>query len=322
MKSKRDNSDTRYMRRAHHAGSWYDGAEADLDKTLSGFLRNGATEEHSSTETAPLRGLVVPHAGYSYSGATAAFAYQALMSELSSSSTSVDTILLLHPSHHVYLRTCAVSGAGQLETPLGNLTVNDGLRNEIQSTLGPLFASTMDSSTDENEHSGELQYPYIAKALKATGSLDKISVLPIMVGNLDNALEKQAGVLLAPIMARSNVVTIVSSDFCHWGRRFQYQPTGVNGTEIFRHVESLDREGMNHISLQEPGAFATYLKRTSNTICGRHAIAVWLHAIRTNREAAVETLNVKFVRYAQSSSVRSMSDSSVSYASAVATVAN
>jgi AmmeMemoRadiSam system protein B len=73
---------------------------------------------------------------------------------------------------------------------------------------------------------------------------------------------------------------------------------------------------MNYIELQEPGAFAKYLKETRNTICGRHAIGVWLNAVHCNKEKV--SLEIEFVKYDQSSQVRSMGESSVSYASAIA----
>jgi AmmeMemoRadiSam system protein B len=327
VKSKREDEQF-YIRRAIHAGSWYPSDKHALDATLSEFLRKvdrDITKDpqiviDNDQNRASLRALVVPHAGYSYSGPTAAYAYRALSNALKPqppANSSIETIVVLHPSHHVYLKGCAVSGASELETPLGNLIVDDSLRSEVQ-LLSSLFDRSMDQSTDQDEHSGELQYPYIRKVLNDTDQAEKIKVLPIMVGALDNALEEEAGRLLASILARPSVLTIVSSDFCHWGRRFQYQPRGVNGTAIFKHISDLDHEGMSHIEMQEPTAFASYLKRTSNTICGRHAIGVWLHAVKSNRAANVETLDVKFVRYAQSSSARTMEDSSVSYASAVA----
>ncbi len=74
----------------------------------------------------------------------------------------------------------------------------------------------------------------------------------------------------------------------------------------------------DHIELQNPGAFAEYLKLSKNTICGRHPIAVWLHAIKENKETEKEYVEIAFVKYAQSNQVTSMHDSSVSYASAVA----
>ena len=68
------------------------------------------------------------------------------------------------------------------------------------------------------------------------------------------------------------------------------------------------------IEAQDTGGFAAYLREFRNTICGRHPIAVLLHALAdcTSRKHAL-----RFVRYAQSSAVTSMDDSSVSYASAV-----
>jgi AmmeMemoRadiSam system protein B len=72
--------------------------------------------------------------------------------------------------------------------------------------------------------------------------------------------------------------------------------------------------------LQQPGAFAKYLQETKNTVCGRHAVAVWMRAVEAKQgQDGSGNLQVKFVRYAQSSSVQSMNDSSVSYAAAVAT---
>ena len=71
---------------------------------------------------------------------------------------------------------------------------------------------------------------------------------------------------------------------------------------------------MRYIEMQEPGAFAKYLQETRNTICGRHAIQVWLHAVSDNDLS----LDIEFTKYAQSSKVRMMNESSVSYASAVA----
>lgn len=87
--------------------------------------------------------------------------------------------------------------------------------------------------------------------------------------------------------------------------------------KIHEFIEQMDRRGMDLIQLKQPGAFAEYLKETRNTICGRHAIAVWLHAVSD----ATASVDVSFLRYAQSSAAVSQRDSSVSYAAAKATVA-
>lgn len=231
---------------------------------------------------------------------------------------------------------------------MGDLPVDTDLRDEIlnlarrKKSLGEATVdfSIMDRDTDEAEHSGEMQYPYIAKvqkvAMQKKGSSSMVPILPIMCGNISNSKESKYGSLLAEIVSRMDVLCVVSTDFCHWGERFSYQPrpskTGTTTSlEIFEFIQNLDREGMRHIEMKEPGAFAKYLKETRNTICGRHAIQTWLNSVvhsESNRKKTGKfsdsndagVLNIEFNKYAQSSNVRSMRESSVSYASAVARV--
>lgn len=109
-----------------------------------------------------------------------------------------------------------------------------------------------------------------------------------------------------------------SSDFCHWGSRFRYQPfDAAHGPTIGDYVEWLDRQGMALIEQGDPAAFQAYLKEHRNTICGRHPIAVFMCMAVAHRARTGKGLAVRFVRYAQSSRCRSKQDSSVSYASAV-----
>jgi AmmeMemoRadiSam system protein B len=172
-----------------------------------------ANKESSPSGQVVQAALVAPHAGYAYLGATAAHAYRVLKDTLKEGTT----ILVLHPSHYVSLGGCAVSGASVIETPLGSLDVNSELREEIMGS-SPLF-TVMEKATDEQEHSGELQYPYIRKAVNDAWC-SSCTVLPVMVGSLDVSQEEVFGKLLAPILARPNAITIISSDFCHWGPQF------------------------------------------------------------------------------------------------------
>lgn len=313
-----------YCRRAYHAGSWYDSDKSTLDAVLSSFMadasKNKIPSKNTSTEGIP-RACICPHAGFSYSGPTAAYSYLALKEALERNS-SIRTIVVLHPSHHVYLESCALSGASTIETPLMNLAVDDVLREKLLST-GKF--DVMNQRVDEHEHSGEMQYPFIAKILMSVSLKEQIKVLPIMVGSIRASKEESYGKLIATYLADESVFTVISSDFCHYGERFRYAPKptpseasehGIN--ELFEYIEYIDRKGMDQIELQRPGAFADYFRQYSNTICGRHPIAVWLNCVVANRENGVEELDVRFVRYAQSSQVRSSNDSSVSYASAVA----
>ena len=184
----------------------------------------------------------------------------------------------------------------------------------------------MECNVDEEEHSGEMQYPFIAKIIndvrvETEEQRYNIKVLPIMIGSIKTSKEKAFGQLLSPYSADSAVFTIISSDFCHWGSRFSYTPQPSKAdtvNEIHEYIEQLDKRGMSLIEMQKPGAFADYLRETTNTICGRHPISVWLHAIKES--SSVLTHEVKFVKYAQSEKATSRNDHSVSYAGAVARV--
>ena len=241
--------------------------------------------------------------------------------ELSSPSSPVRTIVVLHPSHHVYLNGCAVSGASVIETPVGNLTVDEELRQEILSNLQSPSFTIMKQSEDENEHSGEMQYPFVAHILNQTQKRSDIRILPIMCGALSVEQETRYGKALAAFLDQPHILTIVSTDFCHWGSRFQYNPTPTTTTmPIHSYIEQLDRRGMDLIAAQEPGAFAEYLRETHNTICGRHAVAVWLRAVKESNSS--DNHQITFLSYAQSSAVTSKRDSSVSYAAACCTIEN
>lgn len=311
---------SRYSRRAYHAGSWYDSDKLALDATLSKFFADAAQNQRPSVLGIP-RACICPHAGFSYSGPTAAYSYLALKEALERN-PSIRTIVVLHPSHHVFLESLLISGASTIETPLMNLAVDDVLREKLLST-GKF--DLMNQRVDEHEHSGEMQYPFLAKIFMSVCSQEQIKVLPIMVGSIRANKEESYGKLIAPYLADESVFTVISSDFCHYGSRFSYTPRpnpseasehGIN--ELFEYIEYIDRKGMDLIELQRPGAFADYFREYSNTICGRHPIAVWLNCVVANSENGIEKLDVRFVRYAQSSRVRSSNDSSVSYASAVA----
>ena len=344
MGSTHPSSSPSYTRRAAKAGTWYESNPSKLENELNQWLQLAkekvtAPARSSTTGNSPpppphttLRALICPHAGYAYSGPTAAYSYHALSKALASSPNNtilIDTIVVLHPSHHVYMPGyCAVSNAHTIQTPLGSLHVNQHLKQEIQNLHPLYFGTKMTQEQDEQEHSGEMQYPFLKHIFNLTKH--ECQVLPIMCGALNASQEQECGQLLAPILARKSICTIVSTDFCHWGVRFGYQPTppktstnNNSTTPIHQFIRQLDQQGMDYIQWQQPGAFAKYLKQTRNTICGRHAVAIWLNAIAPNNSHASENTNatsmqIQHLHYDQSSQVTDMDDSSVSYVSSAA----
>ncbi|KAI9348095.1 cell motility mediator [Obelidium mucronatum] len=296
-------------RKATHAGSWYSASQRELEDSLNQWLSAG----QPSSDAPPAKALIAPHAGFSYSGATAAFAYSHVRPDV------VDTVFVLGPSHHVFLDSCALTACALYETPLGDLTVDLKIVKDLQSTNQ---FTQMSLSTDEDEHSIEMHLPYI-KAVMDKKSNGSYSIVPILVGALTPAKSALYGRILSPYLAQTNTLFVVSSDFCHWGSRFNYTPQNPP-TPIHQHIEALDREAMALIERLDIAGFSAYLARTKNTICGRHPISLLLQtvaavAMRQSTESMQNHsgFELQFVRYTQSSRVTRVTDSSVSYASGV-----
>ncbi|KAK9693572.1 hypothetical protein K7432_013870 [Basidiobolus ranarum] len=323
-------------RKATHANSWYTGESKKLNKELENWL-DKVPEQTNSGVNIPVkgaRGIISPHAGYTYSGQAAAYAYKCL---------DIDTIkrvFILGPSHHVYLNGCALSKCHTYETPLGSLTVD----KEVNSTLmsGGNF-TWMSLEVDSDEHSIEMQLPFIYKLFES--KIEDITIVPILVGGLSATKEKSYGKLVSEYLDDPENFFVISSDFCHWGTRFSYtfystgekpstSPSTISKVTtrtipIYESIERLDKEGMKVIEEVNPTKFQEYLNATKNTICGRHPIGVILSAIEAwmgdkekDKEEIIQGNHqsdspiIRFVHYSQSSRVQHPSESSVSYASA------
>lgn len=283
-------------RKASHAGSWYTNNAQKLEEELDGWLRaSGRTKSPS------VRGVIAPHAGYSYSGRCAAYAFGNI------DPANFSRIFLLGPSHHYYTPRCALTGTTVYSTPLGDLPVDLEVNEELQAT-GKF--ETMDKRADEAEHSMEMHLPYLAKVFRGF----PVKVVPILVGALSPASEAMYGKLLAPYVDDPKNFFSISSDFCHWGSRFNYTHYDKKHGAIYKSIEALDRMGMDIIETGDADAFKSYLNEFDNTICGRHPISVFLHMLRN----CSTKISINFVRYEQSSQCKTTRDSSVSYASAAA----
>ncbi|KAH9546987.1 hypothetical protein CY35_11G010400 [Sphagnum magellanicum] len=285
-------------RKAHHAGSWYTDDARVLGEELDKWLQASGLNKSSNA-----RAVIAPHAGYSYSGRCAAFAFANIDPQ------QISRVFLLGPSHHHYTRRCALSTASIYKTPLGDLPIDLEVYQELQAT-GKF--EVMNLSVDEAEHSMEMHLPYLAKVFKGCS----VKIVPILVGSCIPETEAMYGRLLAKYIDNPSNFFSVSSDFCHWGQRFNYTYYDKKRGPIYKSIEALDQKGIDIIESGDPDAFRDYLHEYENTICGRHPIGVFLNMLKH----CTTRMRIKFVQYEQSSHCKSMRDSSVSYASAVVTV--
>lgn len=275
-------------------------AEETLQKQIESWMDTVSVRRE---EGSCVKAIIAPHAGYAYSGPTMAYAYAYL------EPNTIHRIFVLGPSHHFFSRKCHISMCSEYETPLGNIDVD---RETCKQLMDSGEFSPLDLDDDEAEHSIEMHLPYIAKMMQGKS----YKVVPIVVGALSPESEAMYGGLLEPYLSLPENAFIISSDFCHWGARFGYQFRRKEDEQIHASIAWLDSEGMKAIEKKDPDVFHTYLRTYENTICGRHPIGVLLQAL--HRHYAREDLyTIQFTRYDRSGLVHSMSDSSVSYASAI-----
>jgi AmmeMemoRadiSam system protein B len=190
------------------AGAFYPGDPRVLADTVERLLA-AAT---SATAGAP-RALIVPHAGYVYSGPVAASGYHTV------ERAGVRRVLLLGPSHRTPLRGLAVPSADVFVTPIGPVTVDAELRRDLLAA----GLVTVDDASHRLEHSLEVQLPFLQAVLP------EVPVLPVTVGVTPAAAVARA----IEAAWDDGTLVVVSSDFSH------YEPYGAARTHDARTAGSI-----------------------------------------------------------------------------------
>jgi len=153
------------------ASMFYPGGTAELRKEVQKYLINADTEEDfpklKKSETAELRTLIVPHAGYIYSGKIAASAYRLL------EQNQFKRVLLLGPAHRVWLQGAAFPETDAFETPLGEITLDKEL---IEKMLAEFSWISVSDEAHSEEHCLEVQLPFLQE------TLGDFELLPLVVG--------------------------------------------------------------------------------------------------------------------------------------------
>ena len=181
------------IRPAAVAGQFY---EADPSRLLSDINRLIESSKQSSIRP---KALIVPHAGYIYSGSTAALAYRSLNNRRS----TIKRVVLLGPAHRVYVRGMAIPSVDAFQTPLGNIKLDKSTMQEITDMPGVLVSD----EAHAQEHSIEVHLPFL-QAL-----LDDFILLPIVVGECDAVTVAN---LLDSIWSTPETLIVISSDLSHF----------------------------------------------------------------------------------------------------------
>jgi len=236
------------------AGSWYPGEPARLKAMIDSFLAPCPAPEK------PCNVLVVPHAGYPYSGPTAGYAYAALDRK------AIRRVILLAPSHRFAIRDLAVMPISDaVSTPLGTIPLDTAMRDAL--LRSPMFRA--DDGVHRLEHSTQIQYPFLQHCL------GEFKLLPIITGMLSNAAADSLARALKPFLA-DDVLLLVSSDFIHYGRDFDYEPFPED-TEA--KTRKLNLDAAEAIRRRDTAAFERIVNESGATICGREPIRAALRML-------------------------------------------
>ncbi len=182
-------------RRATAAGTFYASDSSVLTADLARMLDDVAPLPAGAQ--AP-KAIIVPHAGYRYSGVVAAQAY----ARLRPSRDRIKRVVLMGPAHYGAFAGIALSSAKQFETPLGPVAVDQDAHQEALR----LSRVIVDDAPHEFEHSLEIQLPFIRESLGAA------AIVPLLVGRASGA---QAAEVLARLWGGAETVIVISSDLSH-----------------------------------------------------------------------------------------------------------
>lgn len=174
------------------AGSFYPSNKAVLQQTIQTLL----------TQVPPIvaipKAIIVPHAGYIYSGSVAATAYKALVK------ANISKVILLGPSHRVAMSSLAISPAKSFATPLGNIALDLEAIAKIKDLPQVIFSE----QAHILEHSLEVQLPFLIETL----GLD-FTLVPITIGQVTPNV---VATVLEALWGDNKTLIVVSSDLSHY----------------------------------------------------------------------------------------------------------
>jgi len=247
-------------RRPAVAGRWYPGTKKGLARAVDGYLAN----VDRPPVAGELLGLISPHAGYTYSGQTAAYAYHQLQGR------QVDTVVLVGPSHRGWVGDYAASTEDAYETPLGLVPLD---RAFIDDLAGRVVLSRFQG---DSEHSLELQLPFLQR------QVGEFHMVPILMRSDDPAAARSLALALSGIIREvaaegKRVLLVASSDLHH--------------IEDYDQVVRRDQEVVDAIAAYDLERLSSLLLAPDSSVCGRMPILTVMHAARALGASAAEILH-------------------------------
>lgn len=178
------------------AGQFYPGEKKELEEIVEKFLREAKVPKIEGE----IFGLILPHAGYVFSGQVAAHGFKAIEEK------DFETVILIGDSHYERFDGVSIWEKGEWETPFGKVKVDEKLAEKILKESKRFFIR---DSAHLFEHSLEVQIPFLQKVLK------NFKILPIIFGS-ENEDWKNLAKAILKVTKEKKVLIIASSDLSHY----------------------------------------------------------------------------------------------------------
>ena len=201
------------------SGRFYPGDAARLARTVERLLRD-ARESAGPASAPPPKALIVPHAGYVYSGSTAARGYIIL----DSVREQIRRVVLLGPAHYLDFPGLALAGADGFASPLGDVPID----RDAEAALAGLPQVAVAPEAHAPEHSLEVQLPFLQHQLA------EFTLLPLAVGN---AGQQEVAEVLDAVWGGPETLIMISSDLSHYLPYAKAQATDRDTVERILRLE-------------------------------------------------------------------------------------
>jgi len=214
------------IRKAAVAGQFYPDSTNDLRREITTFLNQALADDRAREKPAILqpKAIIVPHAGYMYSGSTAADGF----SHLFPFKDTIKRVVLLGPSHRVGFTGIASSSATFFQTPLGDIPLDQEANKQLLS----LHQVHEIDQAHEFEHSLEVQLPFLQTLLS------DFKLIPLVVGDADSHTVSQ---VLEALWGNEETLFVISSDLSHY---LDYQSAIEQDASTCRAIESCSPESI------------------------------------------------------------------------------
>jgi hypothetical protein len=254
------------IRKPAVAGQFYPQEAPALRSMVDGFMARVSETQVSGR----ILGLMSPHAGYTFSGQVAAYAYGEIAGR------HYDTVIILGPSHYTYLRGASVGTWDAYATPLGTVPVNGNL---VDALLKEERFFTFAERAHIREHSVETQLPFLQRVLR------DFDLVPIVMGPASISELKGLSKALANAITGRNILLIASSDMSHYPA---YRDAVAVDRRTLAAIETFDPE---RVVTSEAQALDKGIENLSTTLCGLAPVVTVMTVVKELGANAVKVLH-------------------------------